>query len=131
MTMADRLVRIEDGRLAVPGATPEVTAVVRGKHTEIMQVAALGLDPVADTASAIRERISRFLYIDHARTYMAVPWHIDTQAAIWTVSPCSSEIGDTVGYIRKQLASEQAFYKAVDALIAGARRYGVRVEGWP
>ena len=133
MTMADRLVRIEDGRLTTPGLASEAAPVVavREKQSEISQVFALGVEPAADAAMAIREKITRFLYVDHRDTYMAVPWHIHTEAATWTVNPCSANIGDATEYIKKQIESEQPFYKAVNALIAGARRQGIRIEGWP
>lgn len=133
MAMADRVVRIEDGRLATPGLAAEAapTVAAREKQVESSHVDVLGIEPESDAAMAIREQVTRFLYLDYRDAYMAAPWHIDTQAATWTVVACRADIGDTVDYIGKQLMAQEPFYKAVDALIAGARRQGMRVEGWP
>ena len=133
MAMADRVVRIEDGRLMTPGVAPGPASAVATleKRLESSHVAVLGVEPYPDGVMAVREKVTQFLYIDHHETYMAVPWHLNTEAAVWAVNACSPDISDTVEYIRSQLAAEQAFYKAVDALIAGARRQGIRVDGWP
>jgi putative ABC transport system ATP-binding protein len=133
MAMADKLIRIEDGRLTTPGVGSDAAPVmaVRGKQTGISQAEALGVEPAMDAATAIREKIERFLYIDQRDLYMTVPWHIYTEAATWTVTPCRPDIGDPSAYIRKQLDAQQPFYRAVDALIQGARRRGINVDGWP
>jgi putative ABC transport system ATP-binding protein len=133
MAMADRLVRIEDGRIVTPAQPSELSPImaVRGKQTETSQIAALGVEPASNAAMAIREKITKFLYVDQHDTYMAAPWHIDTEAATWSVMPCRTDIGDTADYISKQLEAQQPFYRAVHALIVGARRQGIQVTGWP
>jgi putative ABC transport system ATP-binding protein len=133
MALADRLVRIEDGRLTTPGVEREVVPAmaVREKRIEDGQVTMLGVEPGADPAMAIREKITRFLYIEHHDVYMAAPWHIDTEAGTWAVNPCSADIGDAVNYIQKQLDAQNPFYKAAHGLILEARTQGIKVEGWP
>ena len=133
MAMADRLVRVEDGRLTSPavevGSDPALS--VREKRTEGDQVAMLGVETGADASMAIREKITKFLYIDHREIYMNAPWHIDTEAGTWIVRPCSIEVGDAINYIQKQLAARSPFYLGMQDLLAEARRLEIKVEGWP
>ena len=134
MTMADRLVRIEDGNLTTPGVEAVAVApaaAVREKHLESSQVAMLGVAPTAVPSMAIREKISKFLYLENRDVYMSAPWHIDTDAATWIVSPCTVEFGDCIAYIQKQLATQNPFYKGMHGLLSEARQQGIQVQGWP
>jgi putative ABC transport system ATP-binding protein len=134
MTMADRLVRIEDGRLTTPGveAVAALPAVaVREKQIEGSQVAVLGVDAASVPSMAIREKIMKFLYVVNHDVYMAAPWHIDTEAATWMVRPCAVELGNGIDYIQKQLDAQNPFYKSMHILVSEARRQGTQVDGWP
>jgi putative ABC transport system ATP-binding protein len=135
MALADRLVRIEDGRLTTPGGVEAVAAIpamaVREKRVEDSHIAALGVDAASTAGTEMREKITKLLYIEHHDIYMAAPWHIDTEAGIWTVNPCSADIGDATSYIQKQLDARHPFYRIVHGLILDARRQGIKVEGWP
>ena len=134
MTMADRLVRIEDGNLTTSGieavAAPPAAAV-REKQLEGSQVVMLGVPDTAVPSMAIREKISKFLFLENRDVYMAAPWHISTEAAIWVVNPCTVEMTDCSAYIQKELASQNPFYKAVNELVAEAKSQGIQVQGWP
>jgi len=107
MTMADRLVRMEDGRLTAPTVEPVV----------------------AVRSAAMREKIMKFLY-EHRDFYMSVPWKINTDAPTWVVL-ASVESLDGVDYIQKQLAAQVPFYVAMHELMSEARQQGIQVEGWP
>jgi hypothetical protein len=127
-------VRIEDGRLTTPGveAVAAVPAMaVREKRVEDSHIAALGVDAASTAGTVIREKITKFLYIEHHDVYMAAPWHIDTEAGTWTVNPCNADIGEAASYIQKQLDARNPFYRIVHGLISEARRQGIKVEGWP
>lgn len=137
MTMADRLVRIEDGRLMgdeqrngetakLPSGTPRAAAL-----TEAANVVPAAPAPVPGAALALRSKVNNFLYIDHSDIYMTAPWHINTEAATWVVSRSSVEVGDAEAYIRNQLKARIAFYIEFHELISAARREGLLVHGWP
>jgi putative ABC transport system ATP-binding protein len=133
MTMADRLVRVEDGQLLSPAretaATPALA--VRAKRVEGAQIAKLGVEGGSDPAIIFREKVNKFLYLDNNDTYMAAPWHINTEAGIWVVSRSSVEVEDLAPYIKKQLTAGDAFYVEFQKLIVAARQQGIEVEGWP
>lgn len=133
MALADRLVRIEDGRLKALGVEAETipAVVVHEKRTEGGQVLALGVESGSDPAAAIREEITKYLYIENHDVYMAAPWHIDTEAATWVVHSCSAEMEEVISYIQKQLDAQHPFYRTAHRHIAEARRQGIKVEGWP
>lgn len=134
MALADRLVRIEDGRLKTPGVEAEAdpAQAAREKRQESGQVMALGVETGSDPAMAIREQITKYLYIENHDVYMTAPWHIDIEAATWVVHPCSNEIvGGATSYIQKQLDGQHPFYTAAHGFITEARRQGIKVEGWP
>jgi putative ABC transport system ATP-binding protein len=133
MALADRLVRIEDGRLKTLGVEAETipAVVVHEKRTEGDQVLALGVETGSDPAMAIREKITKYLYIENHDVYMAAPWHIDTEAATWVVLSCSAEMGEVTSYIQKQLDAQHPFYRTAHGHIEEARRQGIKVEGWP
>lgn len=133
MAMADRLVRIEDGRLTMPSVEPaSIPAVaVREKRIEGSQVTMLGVEAASVPSMAIREKITKFLYIENHDVYMSAPWHIDTEAATWIVRPCAVEIGDGIDYIQKQLDAQNPFYKAMHGLMSEARQHGIQLDGWP
>lgn len=107
MTMAGRLIHVEDGRLTAPGVEAE---------------------PVPAVAN--REKIMKFLY-EHREVYLSAPWHIDTNAETWIVRSTVVESGDGIAFIQGQLAAQDPFYKAMDKLLSGVRLQGIQVEGWP
>lgn len=132
MTMADRLVRVEDGQMTSSGlavkAAPAV--VVREKNIQSQQVNALGVEPSSVPSMAIREKVSRYLFLQNNNVYMAAPWYIDTEAGIWVVTSCSVDI-EAVAFIQKHLNARDAFYVNLHSLISMARQQGIKVEGWP
>lgn len=133
MTLADRLVRIEDGRLTMPAAEAEATPAmaVREKSIEGDQIAKLGVEAETASALAIREKLKKFLYLENHDVYMAAPWHINTDAAIWVVRPSSVDLKDPVSYIQEQLDAKHPFYESMHRFISEARLKGIQVEGWP
>src|SRR6478609_12032546 len=108
MTLADRLVRIEDGEIALPALQAE-----------------------SDSAGDIREKITKFLYIKNHDVYMVSPWHIYTETENWVVHACTAEIGEVTSYIQKKLDAADPFYKEAHVLISLARLNGIHVDGWP
>ena len=107
MTMADRLVRIEDGRLTAP-VVEAVSAVRSGE---------------------MREKIMKFLY-EHRDLYMTMQWKIDTDTATWIVLG-TGDVGVVIDYIQEQLAAQHPFYEGMHTLMSEARQQGIQVEGWP
>ena len=133
MSMADRLVRIEDGRLLGQETRDHGAAKVRMPKSD---EAAAPETKSASTgyalsATAIRERISNYLYIDHSSVYMTAPWHINTESAQWSVTRSSVEVGDAAVYIRTQLDARVPFYVDLNQMISAARQHGIEVQGWP
>jgi len=108
MTLADRLVGIEDGQIVLPAL-----------HAE------------SDSAGDIREKIAKFLYIKNHDVYMVSPWHIYTETGNWAVHACTTEIGEVTSYIQKRLDADDPFYKEAHVLISLARLNGIQVDGWP
>jgi putative ABC transport system ATP-binding protein len=133
MTMADRLVRIEDGQLSSPDVTQsDVPAnTVREKSIEGTQVRRLGADASSVPALALRDAVNACLYIKNNDIYMAAPWHITTDAGIWEVRRSSVDVDDALRYIQKRLDAREPFYTELHSLILDARRQGIKVEGWP
>jgi energy-coupling factor transporter ATP-binding protein EcfA2 len=141
MTMAHRLVRIEDGRLLTEVESSGKTAAVGAGASPLVATPSAPskpaasvlahVAPAADAVAALRSEINKFLYIDHSEIYMAAPWHINTDAAPWVVSRSSVEVGDADTYIRTQLEAQVPFYVEFHKLLAAARRHGVQVAGWP
>jgi len=133
MTMADRLVRIEDGRLTTPARQESGPATVtpredsaEGRHRKTSTIKAHAVPAIA-----IREKINNYLYIDNSDVYMTAPWHINTEASNWVVSRSSVEVGDADVFIRTQLEARVPFYVEFHQLVVEARQHGVNVEGWP
>lgn len=108
MTLAERLVMIEDGQLNLSGVARETVA-----------------------AAKLRERITKFLYVENHDVYIVAPWHIHAQPGSWLLTPVTTEIGDVMSFIQKQLDAKDRFYEEVHMLISLARLHGVKVEGWP
>jgi len=108
MNLADRLIRVEDGRLTAAAAEP--VAAVR--------------------SVAMREKIMKFLY-EHREVYLSAPWHIDTNAETWIVRSTVVESEGGIDDIQKQLAAQHPFYAAMQGLMSEARQQGIQVEGWP
>ena len=108
MTLADRLVGIEDGQIVLPALQAE-----------------------SDSAGDIREKIAKFLYIKNHDVYMVSPWHIYTETGNWAVHACTTEIGEVTSYIQKKLDAGDPFYKEAHVLISLARLNGIHVDGWP
>ena len=108
MTLADRLVRIEDGAIAMAGVKTESRSAV-----------------------IIRQIITKFLYIDNHDAYMSCPWHIYTETGNWVVNVCDPDIGDVTDFIQKKIDARDPFYIEAHDLIAQARAHGISIEGWP
>ena len=108
MTLADRLVRIEDGAIAMAGAKSESRSAV-----------------------IIRQIITKFLYVENHDTYMACPWHIYTETGNWLVNVCDPDIGEVTTFIQKKIDARDPFYVETHDLICQARVHGIEVEGWP
>lgn len=124
MAMADRLVRIEDGELAVPDVAAE-------SHVEDRQFAMPQAGAAPISAMTIREKITKFLYIENRDASRAAPWYINMEAEVWVVYPCTVEIREVTEYIRKQLDAQDPFHKQMHNLICEARLLGIEVNGWP
>lgn len=124
MAMADRLVRIEDGQLTMPDVAAE-SPVEEGRF------AMPGVGAVPIPAMTIREKITKFLYIENRDASRAAPWYINTEAEVWVVYPCTVEVSDVTEYIRKQLDAQDPFQKEMHNLICEARLLGIEVNGWP
>jgi ABC-type sugar transport system ATPase subunit len=124
MAMADRLVGIEDGQLTMP----EVTAESR---VEEGQFAMPGVGTAPIPAMTIREKITKFLYIENRDASRAAPWYINTEAEVWVVSVCTVEVREVTEYIRNQLDAQDPFHKEIHDLIGEARLLGIEVNGWP
>lgn len=137
MTMADRLVRIEDGRLLGDDQESVKTLVAATDASRALGVSAsASTEPAApgrmsDAVAVLRAKINNFLYIDQAETYMTAPWHINTDTSHWVVSRSSVEIGDADAFIRAQIQARVSFYAEFHKLVSAARSLGVQVEGWP
>lgn len=135
MTMADRLVRIEDGQLIAPAErerdVPAKATLVREKSIEGTQVRRLGVDAHAVPALAIRDAVNACLYIKNNDVYMAAPWHINTDAGTWVISRSAVEVQDVRGYIQQRLDTREPFYVELHGLVLKARGQGIKVEGWP
>lgn len=133
MDMADRLVRIEDGRLLSQSETKGKLPAPDGRShaLEIIRSPEPSRIGLSQAAVAIRAQINTFLYIDHSNMYMTAPWHINTDEEQWVVSRSSVEVGDADVYIRKQIELQSPFYVEFHKLITEARRHGVSVDGWP
>lgn len=130
MSMADRLVRIEDGELV--DGTSAIAPPVSAAQAKLQGRAERGETPYGGlSVSALKERVNQFLYIEHSDSYMSAPWHINTDQTAWVVSRSSIEVGATDEYIRRQLDAQVPFYIEFDQLIAAVRRRGVGVQGWP
>ena len=132
MEMADRLVRIEDGvlvdaDLAAQSGSPRAPGpkAQRGRKDDPAE------DEVVTSAAEMREIVNTFLYIEHGESYMAAPWHINTEGTAWVVSRSSIEVGDAGDFIRRQLSAKVPFYSQFDAIVASVRASGIEVEGWP
>jgi putative ABC transport system ATP-binding protein len=108
MAMADRLILIEDGQLNMPAIPMETVS-----------------------AAQLREKITKFLYIENHDVYIVAPWHIHTEPGRWVVNPSATDIGDVTSYIQKKLDANDKFYQDVHILISLARLHGVKVDGWP
>jgi len=108
MSLADRLVRIEDGAIAMAGAKTESRSAV-----------------------IIRQIFTKFLYIENHDAYMSCPWHIYTEAGDWVVNVCDPDIGDVTDFIQKKIDARDPFYIEAHDLIAQARAHGISIEGWP
>lgn len=136
MTMANRLVRIEDGRLLATETQTQkrrmTDAIGVGQQSARTTPVAVPIrDPLLASVTAIREKINHLLYIDQGSIYMTAPWHISTDSSIWVVSRSSVEVGNASDYIQKQLEADVPFYVELHLLILSAKQQGVTVEGWP
>ena len=133
MTMADRLVRIEDGQLTAPGAPPVSVPAVAVREKPIVSRQAIAPAVKANTgiAISIRDEVNKYLYINHNDEFMAAPWHINTDAGAWVVSRSSIAEADIHAYIQRHLDAQAPFYVGFHQLILIARRQGIKVEGWP
>ncbi len=132
MTMADRLVRVEDGVMTSSGLAEKATpaAVVREKILQNQQIKSLGVESGSVPAMAIRGQVNRYLFLENNNVYMATPWHINTEAGNWVVSSCFDDV-DATAFIHEHLNARDAFYVDFHKLITTARQQGINVEGWP
>ena len=133
MTMADRLVRIEDGQLTALGEQPVSVPAVAVREKPIMSRQAVAPGVKADTRPviAIRDEVNKYLYINHNDEFMVAPWHISTDTGAWVVSRSSIAEADIHAYIQRHLSAKEPFYVGFHQLILSARLQGIKVEGWP
>ena len=108
MTLADRLVRIEDGAIAMEGVKVE-----------------------SHSAVVIRQIITKFLYIENHDAYMLCPWHIYTETGNWVVHACDPDVGEVTTFIQKKIDARDPFHVETHFLISQARLHNIVVEGWP
>lgn len=132
MTMADRLVRVEDGVMTSSGLAEKVSpvAVVREKILKNQEIKSLGIESGSSPSMALREQVSRYLFLENNKAYMAAPWHINTEAGNWVINSCFDDV-DASALIREQLSAHTPFYVDLHRLVLMARQQGIKVEGWP
>ncbi len=133
MSMADRLVRIEDGQLIAPQATMETarSVAIDEKSAPDRQSRQPDVNAVSGSTAAIRDDVNKYLYIKHNDVFMAAPWHININAGMWAVSRSSVAVDDIQGYIQEHLDAQEPFYVGFHSLILSARQQGIKVDGWP
>lgn len=132
MTMADRLVRVEDGVMTSSGLAEKAApaAVIREKIVQNQQIKALGVEEGGVPSMAIRTQVTRYLFLENNKDYMGAPWHINTEAGNWVVRACFADI-NAAAYIQEHLDAQELFYVDLHKLISTARQQGIRVDGWP